>query len=156
MQDFLFTQIFIDNANRPGVLAGLTIDKYRRMTKQNYHYIITVIKHKTSHIHGPACIVLNSKLKSSPSIFVEVMQPQIASATSGNVFRSSNSKEIISGHITKAVQSVFKKSGIFFGIVLTTRTSSSSAVKGFLYWLLPSITLAKSDLLAISSQKQLA
>ena len=35
VQDFLFTQIFIDNANRPGVLAGMTIDEYRRMTKQN-------------------------------------------------------------------------------------------------------------------------
>ncbi len=45
---------------------------------------------------------------------------------------------------------------VFFGIVLATRTSSSSAVKGFLYRLPPSITLAKSDLLAVSSQKQLA
>ena len=29
--DFLFTQVFIDNANRPGVLAHMTMDEYNKM-----------------------------------------------------------------------------------------------------------------------------
>ena len=85
------------------------------------------MKHKTSHVHGPARIVLNSKLKSWLSTFVEVMRPQIASATTGNVFLSWNGKEMISGHITKAVQSVFKKSGVD---VRVTSTSFRKAADG--------------------------
>ena len=129
VRDFLFTQIFIDNANRPGVLAGMTIDEYKRMTKQDDSYIITVLKHKTSHVHGPARIVLSSKLKSWLSVFVEVMRPQIASATCGNVFLTWSAKGMISGHITKAVQSVFKKSGINVKVTSTSfRKAAVTAV----------------------------
>ncbi|CAB4032290.1 Neurofilament medium polypeptide [Paramuricea clavata] len=129
VRDFLFTQIFIDNANRPGVLAGMTIDEYKRMTKQDDSYIITVLKHKTSHVHGPARLVLSSKLKSWLSVFVEVMRPQIASATCGNVFLTWSGKGMISGHITKAVQSVFKKSGINVKVTSTSfRKAAVTAV----------------------------
>jgi hypothetical protein len=87
------------------------------------------MKHKTSHVHGPARIVLSSKLKSWLSIFVEVMRPQIASATSGNVFLSWNGREMISGHITKAVQSVFKKSGTDVKVTSTSfRKAAVTAV----------------------------
>ena len=76
VRDFLFTQIFIDNASCHGVLAGMTMNEYRRMMKQDDRYIITVLKDKTSHVHGPARIVLSEKLKSWLSVFVEVMRSQ--------------------------------------------------------------------------------
>ena len=129
VRDFLFTQIFIENANRPGVLADMTVDDYRRMTKQDDSYVITVAKHKTSYVHGSVRIVLNSKLKSWLSIFVEVMRPQIASATCGNVFLTWSGRQMISGHITKAVQSVFKKSGIDVKVTSTSfRKAAVTAV----------------------------
>ena len=106
VRHFLFTQIFINNANRPGVLAGMTIEEYNRMRKQDDHYVITVMKHETAHFHGPARIVLNSKSKSWLAIFTAIMRPQIASATTGNMFVTWNEKAMESSHITKAVQSV--------------------------------------------------
>ena len=120
VRDFLFTQIFIDNANRPGVLAGMTIDEYKRMRKEGEHYVIAVMKHKTAYAHGPARIVLSGKLKSWLSVFVEIMRPQIASATRGNVFLTWNGKSMESGHITKAVQSVFKKGGMDVKVTSTS------------------------------------
>jgi site-specific recombinase XerD len=120
VRDFLFTQTLIDNANRPGVLAHMTMQEYNRMHEQDDHYVITVMKHKTAYVHVPPRIVLNAKLKSWFSIFVEVMRPQITSATSGNVFLSWNGKPMISGHITKAIQSLFKKSGIEMKITSTS------------------------------------
>ena len=44
VRDFLFTHIFIDNANRPGVLAHMTMDEYNKMRKQDDHYVIMVKK----------------------------------------------------------------------------------------------------------------
>ena len=35
VRDFLFTQVFIENADRPGVLANMTIEDYRKMAKQD-------------------------------------------------------------------------------------------------------------------------
>ena len=129
VRDFLFAEIFIENANRPGVLASMTIEEYRKMVKQDDRYIITVLRHKTSHVHGPARIVLNAQLKSWLTIFVEIMRPQIASATTGNVFLSWNGKQMISGHITKAVQSVFKKSGMDVKVTSTSfRKAAVTAV----------------------------
>lgn len=128
VRDFLFTQIFIENANRPGVLASMTVVDYRKMTEKDGRYIIAVMRHKTSHVHGPVNIVLNSNLKSWLAIFVEVMRPQIASATSGNVFLSWNGNAMISGHITKAVQSVFKKSGV--DVKVTSTSFRKAAVTG--------------------------
>ena len=129
VQNFLFTQIFIENANRPGVLAGMTIEEYRRMTKQDEYYIITVMKHKTAYVHGPVRIVLNSRLRSWLSVFVDIMRPQITSATCGNVFLSWNGKEMYSGHITRAVQSVFKKSGMDVKVTSTSfRKAAVTAV----------------------------
>ena len=120
VRDFLFTQIFIDNANRPGVLAHMTMDEYNKMRKQDDHYVITVKKHKTAHVHGPARIVLSEKLKSWMSVFVGVIRAHVTTTTSGPVFLSWNGNAMKSGHITKAVQSVFKKAGLDVKITSTS------------------------------------
>jgi hypothetical protein len=44
VREFLFPQIFIDNANRPGVFAYMTMEEYGKIRKQNNHYVITVEK----------------------------------------------------------------------------------------------------------------
>lgn len=58
VRDFLFTQIFIDNANRSDVLADMTMEDYKEMQKEDGHYIITVMVHKAAYVHGPACVIL--------------------------------------------------------------------------------------------------
>ena len=120
VRDFLFTQIFTDNANRPGVLAHMTMDEYRSIRKQDDHYVITVKKHKTAYVHGPARIVLSERLKSWMSLFVNVMRAQVKTRTDGPVFLSWNGNAMKSGHITKAVQSVFKKAGLDVKITSTS------------------------------------
>ena len=73
VRDFLFAQIFIDNANRLGVLSSMTMDKFHDMRMEGDGCVISVMKHKTVHIHGPAYIVLSQKLKAWLTLFVQVM-----------------------------------------------------------------------------------
>ena len=63
IRDFILTQITIANAHRSGVLANMTLgefNKAKRLSEENC--IITVKKHKTAHIHGPARVVLSPTL----------------------------------------------------------------------------------------------
>ncbi|CAB3995645.1 Neurofilament medium polypeptide [Paramuricea clavata] len=113
-QDFLFTQIFIDNANRPDVLAHLTMKEHTNIHKQDEHYVITV-KNTTAHVHGPARIVLSDILYS-----IGVMQAHVRTRINGPVFLSWNRNAMKSGHITKAVQSVFTKAGLDVKITSTS------------------------------------
>ncbi|CAB4033290.1 Neurofilament medium polypeptide, partial [Paramuricea clavata] len=71
-----------------------------------------VMDHKTAHVYGPAIIVLSQKLMSWLSIFVEVMRAQITTSNTGHVFLTWNGQSMISGQITRAIQSVFKKAKI--------------------------------------------
>jgi site-specific recombinase XerD len=125
VRDFLFTQIFIDNANRPGVLTYMTISEYQNMRTQDDDRVIVVKNHKTRHVHGPAYIVLSKKLEAWLSIFVERMRPQVTTSTSGYLFLSWNGKRMSSSQINKAVQSVFKKAGVK-GKVTTTSFRKSA------------------------------
>ena len=59
-------------------------------------------------------------------------------------------------HCSKTLTAHFVLYPVFFGIVLATKRRSSSAVKGVLYRLTPSITVAKCDLFALSLQKNSA
>ena len=120
VRDFLFTQIFTDNANRPGALAGMTMNEYRQMRKEGDDYVINVMDHKTAHVYGPAIIVLNKKLMSWLSVFVEVMRAEVTTAKTGHVFLTWNGQRMSSGQITKAVQSVFKKAEIDQKITCTS------------------------------------
>ena len=120
VRDFLFTQIFTDNANRPGILADMTVADYKRMRVEDGHHVITVMKHKTAYIYGPARIVLTEKLKSWLDIFIQVIRPQITTLASGNVFLSWNARSMKSCQITKAIQSIFKKAGIDLKITSTS------------------------------------
>ena len=112
VRDFLFTQMFIDNANRPGVLSCMTMHEYQHMRKEGENHVIVTKKHKTAHVHGPAYIVLSKKLKGWLTIFVEIMRAQVTSSTTGALFLSWNAKSMTSSQINKAVQSVFRKAGV--------------------------------------------
>ena len=50
MRDFLLVQISIDNANRAGVLANLTLKEFRRASKEDDRFVVNVREHKTFHM----------------------------------------------------------------------------------------------------------
>ncbi len=120
VRDFLFTQIFIDNANRPGVLSHMTMEEFKNVRKDGDNYVISVMKHKTAHVHGLAYIILNSKLKAWLSIFVKVMRTQVATSTTGPVFLSWNGQRMTSSQINKAVKSIFKKAEVPLEVTSTS------------------------------------
>ena len=60
------------------------------------------------------------------SVFVEVVRTQVTTAMSGPVFLSWNGNSMQSGHITKTVQSVFKKAGV--DVKITSRSFRKAAV----------------------------
>ncbi|CAB4014017.1 Neurofilament medium polypeptide, partial [Paramuricea clavata] len=120
VRDFLFAQIFIDNANRPGVLSSMTLNEFYNMRKEGDDYLIAVKAHKTVHIHGAAYIVLSKRLKAWLTIFVQYMRFKVTTSTTGPVFLSWNGQSMTPGQINKAVQSVFKKAKI------STKVTSTS------------------------------
>lgn len=119
VRDFLFAQILIDNANRPGVLSCMTMEEFNNMHEKGDRYVISVMKHKTVHIHGPALIVLSEKLKAWLILFVKMMRPHVTS-TSDLVFLTWNGQPMTSSQINKALQSVFKKATVSTKITSTS------------------------------------
>ncbi|CAB3978646.1 Neurofilament medium polypeptide [Paramuricea clavata] len=120
-RDFLLVELFIDNANRPGILSFMTTDKFHNMGEEDGTYVIAVKKHKTAHVHRPAYIVLSKKLKAWMHVFVEVMRPAVTDSdtSTSSVFLTWNSRSMTSGQVNKAVQSVFKKAGVDIKVTST-------------------------------------
>ena len=129
VRDFLFAQIFIDNANRPGVLSYMMMDEFKRMRQEGEAWVVAVMKHKTVHIHGPAYVILSNKLKSWMSILVNKMRAQVTTSKTGYVFLSWNGQPMTSGQINKALQSVFKKAKLDVKVTSTSfRKSAVTAI----------------------------
>ena len=124
VRHFLFTLIFIDKANRSGVITYMTMSKYHNMRTYDDDRVIIVKNQKTRHVHGPAYIVSSKKLETWLSIFVERMRPQVITSTSDYVFFSWNGKRMSSSQANKAVQSVLRKAGVG-GKVTTTSLRKS-------------------------------
>lgn len=115
IRDFLLVEISIDNANRAGALAKMTLGELRRMTKENDDFLVLVKDHKTLSTHGPARIVLSPKLKSWVNIFVQEVRSQVVGADdkpNQPVFMSFNGEAVVSSQINKAIKSIWKKAGL--------------------------------------------
>ena len=119
VRDFLLVQIFIDNANRPGVLSCMTMKEFNEMSEEGDGGVISVMQHKTAHIHGPAHIVLSQKLKAWLTMFVKVIRPHVTDE-SEYVFLTWNGQPMTSFQINKALQSVFKKATVSTKITSTS------------------------------------
>lgn len=108
LRGFLLIQISIDNANRAGVLANMTLREFQRGYKEGDRFIINVMNHKTFHVHGPALIVLTSNLYNWMRIFVEV-RSKVSGVGTGEdqpLFPSFNGTKLQSSQINKAIKSV--------------------------------------------------
>lgn len=115
LRDFLLIQISIDNANRAGVLANMTLREFQRGYKEGDRFVINVMNHKTFHVHGPALIVLTSNLHNWMRIFVQEVRSKVSGVGTGEdqpLFPSFNGTKLQSSQINKAIKSVWKKAGV--------------------------------------------
>ena len=115
IRDFLLVEIFIDNANREGALANLTVAEYNRMAKESDEFVVVVKNHKTVSTHGPARIVFSPKLKSWMDVFLREVRLKFTPSNAGPdkcVFATSNGETMVSSQINKAIKSVWKKAEV--------------------------------------------
>ena len=115
IRDFLLVEISIDNANRAGVLANMTVEEFNSSTKENDDYLVLVKRSKTLSTHGPARIVLSPKLKSWIQIYIREVRSQVAGSTNrpdDSVFLSFFGEPMVSSQINKAMKSVWKKADV--------------------------------------------
>ena len=115
LRDFLLVQISIDNANRAGVLSNMTLKEFNRASAEDDRFVISVMDHKTFHVHGPAQIVLTSTLHNWMKVFVKEVRsklPGVGTEEHHPVFPSFNGTKLHSSQINKAIKSVWKKAGI--------------------------------------------
>ncbi|CAH3177590.1 unnamed protein product [Porites lobata] len=115
IRDFLLVEISIDNANRAGALANMTVAEYDRMTKERDEFVVLVKNHKTVSTHGPARIVFSAKLKSWMDVFLREVRLKITASNTGPdncVFITSTGEAMVSSQINKAIKSVWKKAEV--------------------------------------------
>lgn len=115
VRDYLIAQIMIDNANRAGVVACMTVMEFERATLEGDRYVVRVLHHKTVDIHGPAQVVLTSHLYNYIKVFVKEIRsqlPGVALLKKQTMFLSWCGKPMESSQMTKALGSIFKKAGV--------------------------------------------
>jgi len=108
-------EISIDNANRAGALANMKVGEFTRVSKDDEENVALVKNHKTLQTHGPARIVLSSRLHSWMDIFVREVRSKVPGMTGSlneSVFLTWNRETMESSQINKAIKSVWKKAGM--------------------------------------------
>ena len=115
VRDYLIAQIMIDNANRAGVVACMTVKEFESATVEGDRHVVRVLHHKTVDTHGPAQIVLTSHLYNYITVFMQEMRSQLPDLNlldKQTVFLSWCGKHMESSQMTKALGSIFKKAGV--------------------------------------------
>jgi len=120
VRDFLLTHIAIANANRSGVLANMTMKQFHEARLVDGQYVVSVDDHKTSGSYGAAKVVLTAALHSWMAVYAKDIRAQVVSHKAANhsMFLSWNGESLSSGQITRAVQSIWRKTGISGDITL--------------------------------------
>ena len=93
----------------------MNLEDLNKATKLGDESVILVREHKTVATHGPARIILSSKLYSWITIFVREVRSKVAGETkssSERVFISLSGEALGSNQINKAIKSVWKKAGM--------------------------------------------
>ena len=115
VRDYLIAQIMIDNANRAGVVACMTVKEFERATVEGDRHVVRILHHKIVDTHGPAQIVLTSHLYNYITVFMQEMRsqlPDLDRLDKQTVFLSWCGKHMESSQMTKALGSIFKKAGV--------------------------------------------
>ena len=114
IRDFILTQITIANTHRSGVLANMTMTEFHKAKRCERSYIISVKKHKTADIHGPARVVLSPTLFDYLKVFVAEVRSVVTLIKDDDdvVILSWSGARLASGQISTAINAAWKKAGI--------------------------------------------
>lgn len=114
IRDFILTQITIGNAHRSGVLANMTLGEFNKVRLSEGNCIITVKKHKTADIHGPARVVLSSTLSGYLKTYITEVRSVVSETKDDDdaVMLSWSGARLASGQISTAINASWKKSGL--------------------------------------------
>lgn len=116
VRDYLIAQIMIDNANRAGVVAYMTVQEFQRARSENDRHVVRVLQHKTVDTHGPAQIVLTNHLYNHLNIFLTEMHSKLpvkeSAEGSDKFFLSWGGNNMESSQMSRALSSIFQKAGI--------------------------------------------
>ena len=115
IRDFILTQITIANAHRSGVLANMTLGEFNKakwLSEENC--IITVKKHKTADIHGPARVVLSPTLFGYLKTYIAEVRSVVSETKDDDaaVILSWSGARLASGQISTAINASWKKAGL--------------------------------------------
>ena len=127
VRDYLLSATILRNANRPGVLASVTIRALKEAKIINDHFVLSIPCHKTSSVHRPAKLVLTKLLHTWLMLFVSTFLPQIPAACESDlVFRSWNGEPV--DNIGRCFQATLKKAGLHDITCTLFRKSAVSTV----------------------------
>ena len=114
IRDFILTQITIANAHRSGVLANMTLGEFKKAKLSEGSCILSVKKHKTADIHGPARVVLSSTLFGYLKTYVTEVRSVVSETKDDDdaVILSWSGARLASGQISTAINASWKKAGL--------------------------------------------
>ncbi|KAJ7352800.1 Solute carrier organic anion transporter, member [Desmophyllum pertusum] len=114
IRDFILTEITISNAHRSGVLANMTMGEYKKVKLAGNSHVISVSKHKTADVHGPAWVVLSPTLFGYLKVFVDEVRRVVSPTKEDDdpVILSWNGARLVSGQISTAINAAWKKGGM--------------------------------------------
>ena len=114
MRDYLLVQIELQNSHRSGVAANLLLDEFHNSQVEGDYIHIKVKNHKTRKDYGPAKVYFQPHVFSYMKIFVDNVRTLIPdSVLSKVVFVSFNGKAMESGAISKQLNSVWRRAGVY-------------------------------------------
>ena len=114
IRDFILTQITIANVHRSGALANMTLGEFKIAKLSEGSCIISVKKHKTADIHGPARVVLSSTLFGYLKTYVTEVRSVVSETKDDDdaVILSWSGARLASGQISTAINASWKKAGL--------------------------------------------
>ena len=112
IRDFILTEIA--NAHRSGVLANMTLGEFKKAKLSEGSCIISVKKHKTADIHGPARVVLLSTLFGYLKTYVTEVRSVVSETKDDGdaVILPWSGPRLASGQISTAINASWKKAGL--------------------------------------------
>ena len=112
MRDYLLTEIEISNCHRSGVASNMTLEEVEKVKEINGKFVVQVAKHKTQNTHGPAMVVLSEEIYSYLANFIKFVRSSVITDCN-EVFLSFFGKPLASGAISKQVNSLWQKAGVY-------------------------------------------
>ena len=137
MRDFLIAEIIIANAQRPGVICGMTVDEVNagldNLTHQGYHQLM-ISSHKTGYLQS-ATLFIYSEIYVALSIFTHNVLTRLSHIstrcfTDSKVFRLYSGIQLPSSKISCVLRNALNRQGINFNGTITDFRKAAATLTG--------------------------